>query len=719
MDYKEFLNSKEKSIISSGFDVLDSDLNDKLDHFQRYIVKIALKKGRFAIFADCGLGKTFMQLEWAYQVGKYAKGKVLVLTQLSVVSQTKKEATKFNIDTTNIDITNYEQIKNIDLSKYIGVVLDESSILKGKDGKLSRLLIESFKGFEYKLPCTATPSPNDHIELGQTVEFLGYDTYNNMKAMFFVNDTKIKASNKWRLKKHATDNFWKYVCTWSISVDNPSTLGFDGSKYILPTIQYYEHLIPVENNTNTLFASVAVSATDIHKDLKRTLEKRIKKAKELVNNSNEQWIVWTLNNYEAKELEKVLNDSVNVHGSQKAELKNKHLNDFKDGKFKVLITKLSIAGFGMNFQNARNQLFCSYDFKFEPFFQGVRREYRFGQEKEVNVHLLVPQSQLNVRSTILEKQYKHYQKIKEMAKYSANTDYKKKIMATSELEETVRNNDFTLINDDCNSAIKNIDSNSIDYSFFSPPFSDLYTYSDDPKDFSNVKNDDEFFKQFSFLAPELFRVIKPGRLMSMHIMQGTTSKGKDGFLSIKDLRGDLIRLMQSVGFYFHAEKMIRKNPQLAAVRTKNQQLMHGQTKRDSSINRPGLADYVITFRKPGKNEKPIQNNIPFDVWCKLAEPVWMDINESDVISGYRKAKGKQDEKHMTPTQLSVIENCYLLWSNPKDKVFSPFSGVGSEAVKAIQMDRYPIGIELKNSYFKENIKNCKNAVASTMQTTLL
>ena len=190
-------------------------------------------------------------------------------------------------------------------------------------------------------------------------------------------------------------------------------------------------------------------------------------------------------------------------------------------------------------------------------------------------------------------------------------------------------------------------------------------------------------------------------------MQGTTSIGKDGFLSIIDFRGELIRLFQENGFIFHAEKMIRKNPQLAAVRTKNVQLMHGQTKRDSSINRPGLADYVITFRKPGINEIKIKNDIDFDLWCKLAEPVWMDINESDVISNFRKAKGNKDEKHMTPTQLSVIRNCYLLWSNVGDVCFSPFGGVGSEGCQALKMNRKSINIELKNSYFNMNVHNHK------------
>lgn len=715
MDYNEFLKTKERIIIKSGFTVEESCLNNNLFDFQKYIVKIALKHGKFAIFADCGLGKTLMQLEWANQVNKHTNKPVLILAPLAVVKQTIREGKKFNInievialDESDINqIINYDKLKNIDVSRYSGVVLDESSILKGKDGKLSRLLIDTFKDTPYKLACTATPSPNDHIELGQHVEFLGYDTYENMKSMFFIQDQKIKSNNKWRLRKHATDDFWRYVCKWSISLDNPKTLGFNHQGYELPEIEYIEHIIPVTNNTNTLFADVAVSATDLHKDLKRTFNQRIQKTAELVNNSESQWIVWTLSNNEASELSKILIDSVNVQGSDKPEVKANNLNGFANNEFKTLITKTSIASFGMNYQNCHNIVFTSYNFEFESFYQAVRRCYRFGQKFKVIVHLLVPESQKNVRKTIIEKQKKHIEKQKQMAKYSSEHDYKTVIEIEEVKEREVKTDNYWLINGDCNEEIKKIKDESVDYSFFSPPFKDLYTYSSDPRDMSNVKNDNEFYKHFNFLVPELFRVLKKGRLLSMHIMQGTTSIGKDGFLSIVDFRGELIRLFQSHGFIFHAEKMIRKNPQLAAVRTKNIQLMHGQTKRDSSINRPGLADYVITFRKPGENEHKIQNNIDFDLWCKLAEPVWMDIEEGDVISNFRKAKGTHDEKHMTPTQMSVIRNCYLLWSNEGDVCFSPFGGVGSEGCQAINMNRKSINIELKKSYFNLNVYNHK------------
>lgn len=711
-DYLEFLETKKKTFIERGFEPIELG-HYFLFPFQKMVVDVACRKGSFAIFADCGLGKTLMQLSWAAQVANFTSGKVLILAPLAVVGQTIKEGIKFGFDidsygtNSTIQITNFEQLKNISTSMFAGVVLDESSILKGKDGATSSLIIESFKSYAYKLACTATPSPNDHMELGQHVEFLGYDTYNGMKAMFFIQDQKIKSTDKWRLRKHAEDDFWKYVCTWSISIDNPKTIGYEMKGYNLPNVDFIEHLFSVENNTNTLFADDAVSATDLHNDLKKTFDARIEKAIELVNSNNEQWIIWCLSNYEADELSKRIEGSVNVQGSDKTEVKAKNLLGFANGDFRVLITKTKIASFGMNYQNCCNMVFCSYDFKFEGFYQAVRRCYRFGQNRAVSVHILIPESQKNVRKSIIEKGNKHQAKISQMAKYSANTNYKQNIESIDNSQSEVKTDNFWIMQGDCIEMSKKIESESVDYSFFSPPFSDLYTYSDNPKDFSNVRNDDEFYNHFKFLIPELFRVLKKGRLVSMHVMQGTTGIGKDGFLSIKDLRGDLIRLFQDGGFYFHAEVMIRKNPQLAAVRTKNTQLMHGQTKRDSSINRPGLADYVITFRKPGKNQVPIKNDLPFETWCKLAEPVWMDINESDVISNFRSGKGKNDEKHMTPTQLSVIRNCYLLWSNKGDTCFSPFGGVGSEGCQAVKMGRKSINIELKKSYFDINVMNHK------------
>ena len=723
MQYKDFLKTKEKNFISSGFKVKDKDLNINLFDFQKHILKIAIEKGRFAIFADCGLGKTLMQLSWAECIFQKTNKKVLILAPLAVINQTKNEATKFKINTDSFDIYNFEQLKNIDISIYAGIVLDESSILKGRDGKLSRLIIDSFINTPYKLCCTATPSPNDHMELGQHSQFLGSMSYLEMLAMFFVHDGG--ETSKWRLRKHAQDDFWNFVCTWSISLDNPKSLGFEGDGYNLPDIEYIEHIIPVENNTNTLFGDVAVSATDLHKDLKRSLNKRIDKTIELVNNSNEQWIIWTLKNDEANQLNKVINDSINVQGSDKPEYKAKYLNGFANKEFKSLITKTSIASFGMNYQNCSNMIFTSYDFKFEAFYQAVRRCYRFGQKNKVKVHLLVPESQINVRKTILEKENKHKTMIKEMTNYSSKTDYKLNKTNIIINNKEIKTNNYHLLNGDCVEESKKINTNEADLVVFSPPFAELYVYSDKPEDMGNVKNYKEFENHFKYLIPEIKRVLKPGRICAIHCMDLPIQKGKEGYIGLRDFSGMLIDWFTNEGFIYHAKTTIWKNPVTEMQRTKALGLLHKTIKKDSVMSRVGIPDYVLFFRNEGDNLIPIQhqdeseslpNYLPVDLWQKYASPVWYDVDYSRTLQ-YRSGRDGNDEKHICPLQLDTIERIIHLYSNENEVVFSPFGGIGSEGFQAITMNRKSISIELKESYFKLNAKNHRD-VDNEKKTTL-
>jgi len=397
------------------------------------------------------------------------------------------------------------------------------------------MIIEKFSNTPYKLACTATPSPNDHMELGQHSEFLGAMSYLEMLAMFFVHDGG--ETSKWRLRKHAKDDFWKFVCTWSMSIDNPKTLGFDSDGYDLPEIEYIEHIISVENKSGNLFNDVAVSATDLHKDLKRSFDQRIAKTAELVNNSKEQWLIWTLKNDEANELSKLIDDSINVQGSDKPELKAKNLNGFANNEFRNLITKTSIASFGMNYQNCSNMVFTSYDFKFEAFYQAVRRSYRFGQKKKVKVHLLVPETQKNVRLSILDKEQKHKKMISEMAKYSADTDYKTNTSNFKVNNKEVKTDEYWLMNGDCVQEIKKVPDNYVDLQVFSPPFAELYVYSDKSEDMGNVKNYKEFEKHFKYIIPELKRTLKPGRICAIHCMDLPIQKGKEGFIGLRDFSG--------------------------------------------------------------------------------------------------------------------------------------------------------------------------------------
>lgn len=724
MKYEDFLKSKQQSFVSSGFDIDLNSLNSNLFDFQKEIVQIALRKGRFAIFADCGLGKTLMQLEWANQVYNYTGKQVLILAPLAVVEQTKDEADKFGINKDSFFITNYDQLKNIDTSVFSGVVLDESSILKGKGRKISSLIIDTFKNTPYKLCCTATPSPNDHMELGQHSEFLGAMSYLEMLAMFFVHDGG--ETSKWRLRKHAKDDFWKYVCNWSISVDNPETMGYYMNGYNLPEIEYIEHIIPMENESGTLFNDVAVSATELHQDLRKTEKKRIEKAMELVNNSNEQWILWTLRNSEAEALKKLINDSVNVQGSDTPEFKAENLNGFAKKKFRNLITKTSIASFGMNYQNCFNMVFVSYDFKFEAFYQAVRRSYRFGQKNKVKVHLLIPESQQNVRKSILEKQENHFKMISEMAKYSKNTDYKSNKSNFKIKHREMKTDNYWLMNGDCVQEIKKVPDNAVDLTIFSPPFAELYVYSDKEEDMGNVKDYKEFEQHFKYLIPELKRTLKPGRICAIHCMDLPIQKGKEGFIGLRDFSGMLVDWFTQEGFTYHSRVTIWKNPVVEMQRTKALGLLHKTIKKDAVMSRVGIPDYILMFRNEGENETPIvhqdkdpnkENYLPVDLWQKYASPVWYDIDYGRTLQ-YRSARDGNDEKHIAPLQLDTIERLCHLYSNEGETVLSPFGGIGSEGVSAIKLNRKSISIELKESYFSINENNHRHAVIEKNAMTL-
>jgi hypothetical protein len=725
MDYQQFLKTKEKSHISSGFDIEESKLNSNLFDFQKFTVKTALKKGRFAIFADCGLGKTLMQLSWAKEVYNYTNKKVLILAPLAVVEQTKLEAKKFNIDLDSFDITNYEQLKNIDTSIYSGVVLDESSILKGRDGKLSRFIIDSFKTTPYKLACTATPSPNDHMELGQHSEFLGVMPYLEMLAMYFVHDGG--ETSKWRLRKHAKDDFWKFVMTWAIAIDNPKTLGFNHDGYDLPEIEYIEHIIPVENNTNTLFGDVAVSATELNKDLRRSLDKRIHKTNDIINsNPDEQFIVWGLQNAETDALNKLIDESINVQGSDKPEVKAKNLNGFAREEFKRLITKTSIASFGMNYQQCHNMIFCSYDFKFEQFYQAVRRCYRFGQKSKVKVHLLIPESQKNVRKSILEKEKKHFEMIREMSNYSANTDYKTAVSKVKVTNKELITDNYSVFNGDCVQTLQQLPDNCADISVFSPPFAELYVYSDKKEDMGNVSNYKQFEQHFKYLIPELKRVVKDGRIVAVHCMDLPIQKGKEGFIGLRDFSGMLVDWFTDQGFIYHSRATLWKNPVTEMQRTKALGLLHKTIKKDSSMSRVGIPDYVLFFRNQGENITPITHQdtdpskpdyLPVDLWQKYASPVWYDVDYKRTLQ-YTTARDNNDEKHICPLQLDTIERVLHLYSNEGETVLSPFGGIGSEGYQALKMNRKSISVELKESYFEINKKNHKSAVLEKSTLTL-
>ena len=273
---------------------------------------------------------------------------------------------------------------------------------------------------------------------------------------------------------------------------------------------------------------------------------------------------------------------------------------------------------------------------------------------------------------------------------------------------------FALYNGDSCEIMTDIPSDSIHYEIFSPPFASLYTYSNSDRDLGNCKSDEEFFEHFEYIAKELYRVLKPGRLMSFHCMNLPTSKERDGYIGIKDFRGDLIRLFQNMGFIYHSEVCIWKDPVIAMQRTKALGLLHKQIKKDSAMSRQGIPDYLVTMRKPGTNDEPVSHtneSFPVDIWQKYASPIWTDINPLDTLQK-KSCRDEKDEKHICPLQLTVIRRGINLWTNQGDIILTPFMGIGSEAVTALELGRKAIGIELKSSWYRQAVKNCKGVTAS-------
>ena len=410
-EYQEFLKSKQRSKEHKGFAALP--MNDKLFPFQQFIVERNLSKGKHAVFADCGLGKTIMELETATQIVRHTNKPVLILAPLVVVAQTQREAEKFGFDLDKVTITNFENLHNINPHEYAGLIVDESSIMKNFEGKIKQQLFEYFHNTPYKFAFTATPSPNDPMELANHSEFLGYQSRLGMLATYFINDQD--HTSKWRLKGHAIEKFYQFVSSWAIMLTNPADIGYPMQGYDLSEVIYKEHQLITENDFSNgmLFPNLAVSATDFNKELRRTKEQRIAKAIEIANANEEPHIVWVKHNDEGKEVTAGIHGAVEVSGSDKPEEKAQKLLDFVDEKFRVLVTKPKIAQYGLNFQHCLNQTFMSPDFSFEGFYQAVRRSHRFGKKGDVTVNIVTTDTMQNVISIIREKekQFKQMQQL--------------------------------------------------------------------------------------------------------------------------------------------------------------------------------------------------------------------------------------------------------------------------------------------------------------------
>jgi len=721
MQYAEFISKKRKFFHPTG--PQPNDPHSILYDFQSAIVKWAVRKGRAAIFADCGLGKTLMQIEWAKQMGN----RVLIVAPLCVAEQTIEEALNVGViiekiaypqERDGIFITNYEKLHHFVGAQYDAIVLDESSILKSLDGKTRTLLLEEFTHIPFRLCCTATPAPNDIAEMGNHAQFLGVMKDAEMKATFFVHDEQ-----HWRLKGHALNAFYEWLASWCVYVRTPSDIGFENNGFILPPIQFKEHVVRTEYKPEGFLFALPTNGLKGRLDARRnTINDRVLKCAELVNATTDQWLVWCGLNDEGRDLKKHIDNAVVIEGSDSDEKKIKAVEDWKSGKVKTLISKPSIFGWGMNFQQCHNLAFLGLGDSWEQYYQAIRRCWRFGQQKPVNVHIVISEAEEAVVDNIQRKEaqaqhiaHEVIQKMGDIEKQELQGIHKTVSVHDTDEEVDVLGR-WTLKLGDCVNRIKEVENESVGLSVFSPPFAALYTYTNSERDMGNSSSYEEFFSHFNFLIPELLRVTMPGRRCCVHVQQVSMQKARDGVIGWYDFRADVVRAFVKSGWVYDGEVVIDKDPQAQAIRTKSKALLFVQMKKDSSWSRPAMADYILLFRKDGENPEPIKNDLDNETWIQWARPIWYGIRESDTLQT-REAREEKDERHVCPLQLGTIERCVRLWSNPNDVVLSPFAGIGSEGYQSLKLGRKFIGIELKRSYWSVAVKNIKNACQPTIFDT--
>lgn len=768
-NYAAFLDRKRITAQPVGFDPLY--LHQSMFPYQRDVTRWAIRRGRAALFQDCGLGKTFEQIEWAREVQSYTGGRVLILAPLAVAEQTVEEAARFGTTiriaatmedcaAPGIYITNYEKLHKF-TPGFDGIVLDESSILKSFDGSTRKALVEFARDIPYRLCCTATPSPNDYTELGNHAEFLGIMSMAEMLATFFVHDGG--ETSKWRLKGHAEKDYWKWLASWSICQRKPSDLGYSDEGFEMPELVMHEVIIDAGPSEGMLFAMEARTLQERRGARRASISEKVNACAELVNESGEDWLLWCGLNDESKSTADAINGAVEVTGSDKPEHKIESVRWFQrkignDGK-RVLVSKGSIFGFGVNLQSCSNMAFIGISDSYEEFYQCVRRCWRFGQSKPVHVWIYLASTETAVLANLKRKQAEADKMADSMVEHMR--EFNKREIAGAAVRE--RNEYATNVRSgkrwtahlgDCVETIRQMPAESFHYCIFSPPFGSLYTYSNSERDMGNSRNWDEFWSHYDFLVAELYRVLKPGRVLSFHCMTMPTSKQNHGYIGARDFRGDLIRAHEKHGFIFHSEVTIWKDPVTAMQRTKALGLLHKTVQSNRVMARQGFADYLVTMRKPGDAEDRITGTLDayqgeemgeeFDAWCRqkfedqaaptarpmsfetfrsiqiwqrYASPVWMDIDAGDTLQR-ESAREEKDERHIAPLQLQVIRRGLQLWTQPGDRVLSPFGGIGSEGYCAVQMGREAVICELKESYFRQAVLNLTRAESEQVQGEL-
>lgn len=798
--YEEFLREKRIIHKATGFDVSPDDIHSVAKPHQRATIQYALRKGKAAILHDTGLGKTLDQLEIGRLVIEKTGKPFLIVMPLWVAYQTIDEAKNLlninlayasegtDITKCEIYVTNYERLQKFENIDWGGLSFDESSIFKG-NGKYFERAKKIIKDVDYVFCASATPSPNSIEEMGRQAEVLGIMTVPEMKATFFVNrqdkkkvdltkeidiksksfteisreTSKIKSQKNtrqgWELRPHARKQFYEWLASWAMAVKMPSDLGFDNEGYFLPGLTITPLFIPADYvPPDRLVFTGLGGVSDRSQVRKLTIEPKCQMALEIIGDSKDQWVIWCGLNPEANRMKQLLGDkAVNVQGSDKLEKKIEGLRSFAKGKTQILITKTKICGHGSNFQNCHKVIFVGLSDSWEAFYQAIKRFHRFKQEKDVEVYVILAEEEReiwdNVRHKGQEAEFMTSQLIKNAKMYQRKElDMKANEKSVYVTDEIKTDQYHIMLGDSCE-WLKKIENDSIGLSVYSPPFEDLFVYSNSERDLGNSGTKEDFYTHYGYIVDALLRVTMPGRKTVVHVADIHARKNQDGFLGLKDFSGDVIRLYIKHGWLYQGRIPIAKNPQATAIRLKAHELMFATMKRDAARLMPVQPDYLLIFTKPGKNANPIlpMDNAEMneDTWIEWAgntwldgklerleselrreeleqiakeitrdiikyfvqgNPIWDDIKETEVLD--YKGKGrekldKDDTKHICPLQLEPVERAIKLWSNPGDKILTPFMGIGTEVYQSVMFERYGIGIELKPEYFykaKENIE---------------
>lgn len=700
-DYNAFLATKAPRAEAVGFDVEESAINPMLFDWQRDIARWAIKQGRAALFMECGLGKGPIQLEWSHHCSGQTSKPALVVAPLAVARQMLKEGDKFGywceyvrnqepVDLINrvvivtklfkivvcaifrkpftpwtsgyrndlpIIVTNYEMLKHFDSSRFGSLSIDESSILKNYTGATKRLIFKFREPIKYLLAPTATPAPNDHLELGNHAEFLKVMPSDEMISRYFVNDSM--QAGGYRLKGHAADDFWDFVASWAVCISQPPD-----ERFVLPPLRIEERSVAIDHTRaheqGRLFIDAQLNSTSMWAEKRATIFDRCQAVADVVlSEPDEYWIVWYDMEDEAELLHGMLPGSSLVMGKHSNDVKERLLDAFSDGKTKIIITHRKIAGLGLNWQHcARMTMFGTYSF--EGVYQGLRRSWRFGQTREVVAYIITAESEYGILETLKEKQAAHAEMQAAMDRamarnglyVSASIDFN--VLDT--YQDVERGRGWKLYLGDCIVWMQRLIESGckFDFSIFSPPFALLYIYSALIQDLGNCADLDEFFKHYSFVAELLSKLMKDGSKVAIHCKDLPLYQNRDGEMGLYDFPGDLVRAHEAHGLHLVEWITIWKDPVIEMQRTKNAGLLWSSAFCERAERcRQGMADYVLVFERTD-TPKPIN--------------------------------------HHSPLVKSVIDRCIDLWSNSGERIISPFiHDSGEEQAGLIICDQKPDG----------------------------